>query len=251
MRPLVLLLLLTVVAGCREAEPGPPAATTVRAAAPTVIVHTDEGPVHLSSLHGSTVVLQFANAADADAWAALADAVGDLEASGAIVLAVEADGPGAVEAEAFGYDGHPLTVVVDGEGTIRGRTEPTSGDAVFELAAPVLAEADLAQTVAWPGAETIEALVSAGGVIVDLGAEAGAFPNALRLLPEDPTLDALPADLGTPLAFVGATAEDVARQAVERGYAAVFVAAPDGVLTEIMPERPPAGAWQPSGGVRG
>ncbi len=249
----VLLSLLAAAAliGCREAEPEP-AAMGGRTPAPAVVIHTEGGPVRLSSLHGAPVVLQFAGADDVDAWAALAEVVGDLEASGAVVLAVEADGPDAATAEAFGYDGRPLAVVVDGEGTIRGQTAPTSGDAVFDLAAPVLAEADLAQTVAWTGAESLDALVASGGMVVDVGRAPSATPYALRIALEDLSLDALPADLGTPLAFVGDTAAEAARQAVTWGYAAVFVAAPDGGLTELTPERPPVEDWRPQrGGVRG
>ncbi len=247
---LFVLVVALALAGCRAEER--PAAATARAAAPAVVVHTERGPVHLPSLQGSPVVLHFAEASDAAAWAALADAAADLEASGAVVLAVRTDGPDAPAAEAFGYEGRPLTVVVDGEGTVRGRVEPVSGDDVFALAAPVLAEADLAQTVSWPGARTLDALVASGGVVVDLGPGPASVPNALRLTPDALSLDALPADLGTPLAFVGETAADAARQATEWGYAAVFVAAPDGALTEVAPAPPPAdGGRRQRDGVRG
>lgn len=254
MRTALLPVVLAVaLVGCRDAAQDPsPTEVAVRIEAPGGVVHTESGPVSLASLHGTPVVLQFAEADDADAWAALADAAADLEASGAVVLTVETDGDGAETAEAFGYEGRPLVVVVDGEGTLRGSAEPTSGDAVFALVAPVLAEADLAQTVAWEGADTMEELTAIGGVIVDLGSDPDAFPYALRIALDALSVDALPADLGTPLAFVGDGAEEAARRAVSWGYAAVHVAGPAGEVHEVEAERPPLDDWQPGRrGVRG
>lgn len=255
------LLVALVLAGCQPEvqEPKVYGGGVVRPVAPAVALPTEAGPVHLSTLRGTPVVVQFAAAADADAWAALADAAADLEASGAVVLAVQTDGAGAAAAEAFGYAGLPLAVVVDGEGTVRGRTAPTSGDAVFGLAAPVLAEADLAQTVAWTGASTLDLLVDAGGVVISVAekairadADSSLSPAVLSLSLEALSVEALPADLGTPLAFVGEAAEDAARRAVSWGYAAVYVASAEGALREVEAERPTLDDWRSRrGSVRG
>ena len=169
-----------------------------------------------------------------------------------MVLAVEVEGAGDETAQAFGYDGDPLVLVVDGEGVLRGRAEPVSGDAVYALAAPVLAESDLAQTVAWEGAHSLEGLTAVGGVIVDLGADPNAFPHALRIALDALSAEALPADLGTPLAFVGDDAEEAAQRTVEWGYVSVFVASREGDLREIEAERPALDDWRERrGGVRG
>ncbi|MDT0631190.1 hypothetical protein [Rubrivirga litoralis] len=240
--------------GC-GAEPSGGAAEFTSGAAHSgardLVLPSATGPVPLAAFAGRPVVVHLAAAGDAAAWAALGEATGDLEASGAAVLAVILEETPAAELEALGYQGAPLAVVLDGEGTVRGRAAPTSGDAVFAAAAPVLAEYDLAQTVAWPGAETVDALVRAGGLVVDLGADA-APPGALRVAPDSLAAETLPADLGTPLAFVGSDAAAAAERAVGWGYASVYVADAAGRLGAVEPPRPAA---PPSprrrGGVRG
>ena len=245
----LLLSALVALPACGPSSADAP----VREAAPSVTLLTADGPVDLASLVGRPVVLHFATADDADAWASLADALGDLEAAGAAVVAVTVDGAEDKAARAFGYDGTALAVVVDGEGTVRGRMTPRSGDDLFALAGPVLAEVDLASTVSWEGADTLDALIEAGGVVVDVS-EAG-----------DPVLDAdlhiaadtlaardLPADLGTPLAFIGPDAAEAAERATRWGYAAVFVADAAGDLAPVEPELIPE-TDRPirTGGVRG
>ena len=245
----LLLSALVALPACGPSSADAP----VREAAPSVTLLTADGPVDLASLVGRPVVLHFATADDDDAWASLADALADLEAAGAAVVAVTVDGAEDKAARAFGYDGTALAVVVDGEGTVRGRMTPRSGDDLFALAGPVLAEVDLASTVSWEGADTLDALIEAGGVVVDVS-EAG-----------DPVLDAdlhiaadtlaardLPADLGTPLAFVGPDAAEAAERATRWGYAAVFVADAEGDLTPVEPEiRPATDRPIRTGGVRG
>ena len=248
----LLLSALVAFPACGPASP-PEADGPTREAAPRVTLPTADGPVDLASLVGRPVVLHFATADDDDAWASLADALADLEAAGAAVVAVTVDGAEDKAARAFGYDGTALAVVVDGEGTVRGRMTPRSGDDLFALAGPVLAEVDLASTVSWEGADTLDALIEAGGVVVDVS-EAG-----------DPVLDAdlhiaadtlaardLPADLGTPLAFVGPDAAEAAERATRWGYAAVFVADAAGDLAPVEPELIPE-TDRPirTGGVRG
>ncbi|WP_420454838.1 redoxin domain-containing protein [Rubrivirga sp.] len=254
LRRLGLLGSLLALAACGP-DPSAPDATVVqptREAAPAVVLPTAEGPVDLASLAGRPVVLHFAAADDAEAWAALADALGDLEAAGAAVVAVSVDGAEDEAARAFGYDGAALAVVVDGEGTVRGRALPHSGDDLFALASPVLAEADVAATVSWPDPETLDALVALGGVVVDLS-ERGSpgVPHALRVAADTLAALDLPADLGTPLAFVGPDAAEAASRATRWGYVAVFVADADGTITAVEPA--PVARDRPlrSGGVRG
>ena len=253
MRTAALLVFVLAFAGCADAERDPVSdASEATTPAPLVTLQTAAGPVTLSHLLGSTVVLQFAERGDVDEWAALAEVTADLEASGAVVLAVETDGATGAPA-AFGYDGQPLAIVVDGEGTVRGHTTPRTSDAIYALAAPVLAEADLSRTVAWPGADTLTDLVQAGGMVIDLEAPAksGAPPvPAMRIAPDSLTIDALPADFGTPIALRGEAASEVAERIVAWGYAAVFVTSPDGRLDEVMAARPPSPAGRP-GAVRG
>ena len=230
----------------------PATAAAERAPAPHVTLPTADGPVDLATLAGRPVVLHFASADAADAWAALADALDDLEAAGATVVAVTVDGAEA-EARAFGYDGDPLAVVVDGEGAVRGRAHPRSGDDLFALASPVLAEADVAATVSWRGAETLDALAAVGGVVVDVsepGDPEVAPPHALRVAADTLAALDLPADLGTPLAFVGPDAAEAAGRATRWGYAAVFVADADGALAPVAPPTPRDRPLR-SGGVRG
>ncbi|MEM6288499.1 MAG: hypothetical protein AAF845_15280 [Bacteroidota bacterium] len=246
---LCILLLGAALAGAGCEAEAPEAASP--AAAPAVTLDTEAGPVHLADLVGRPVVVQLAPSDDVGAWAALADALADLEASGAVVVAVETDGPDAAVAEAFGYDGTPLAVVVDGTGAVRGRTTPTSGDALFEMAGPVLAEADRAETASWRGADSVVALVEAGGLVVSLDPEAEiAEPDVtLRLDAETFAADDLPADLGTPLAFVGAGAEAACAAAASWGYATLFVVDEAGALTPVEAAHPPS-APRPRG-VRG
>ena len=255
LRAFALLAAALALAACERPPEGPaPAASAAdvrpaRPLAPHVVLPTANGPVDLAALAGRPVVLQFAEAGDADAWAALADALGDLEAAGATVVAVTVDGAEAAAAEAFGYRGAPLAVVVDGEGAVRGTGAPDSGDALFALAVPVLAEADVAATVSWAGAETVDALVEAGGLVVDV-ADGPPRRFALHVAADTLRAEDLPADLGTPLAFVGADAAEAAGRATRWGYAAVFVADADGALTPVVPETRRAPPRRP-GGVRG
>jgi len=247
-RPALLLLALGLAA-CTDRQPDTIPAPT-RTLAPEVVLPTADGPIDLATLAGRPVLLQFAQADDAEAWAALADAFDDLQAAGATVVAVTVDGKEDAAAEAFGYDGAPLAVIVDGEGAVRGRGAPDSGDALFALAGPVLAEADVAETVEWAGAETLDALVEAGGLVVDVSEAAPRIRYALRLAADTMAVEDLPADLGTPLAFVGPEAETAAERATRWGYAAVYVADADGALTpvgEATYVTPP----RRSGGVRG
>ena len=231
----------------------PTAGPSVREAAPAVVLPTADGPVDLATLAGRPVVLHFAAADDAAAWAALADALGDLEAAGAAVVAVSVDGAEDEAARAFGYDGSVLAVVVDGKGTVRGRATPRSGDDLFALAGPVLAEADIAATVSWRGPETLDALVAAGGIVIDIDEIGDPGLNAnLHIAADTLAAQDLPADLGTPLAFVGDDAAEVAGRVTRWVYAAVFVADAEGLLTAVEPEplpRPDRPAR--TGGVRG
>lgn len=256
-RPLLLLSLAAALGGCGVDAADVPAVddraaigAPARTPAPAVTVLSDGGAVPLASYSGRTVVLQFAAADDTAAWAALDEVRLDLEASGAVVLAEAVDGRPSDTATAFGYDGGRLAVVIDGEGDLRGRTSPLSGDDLYALAAPVLSEAEIARSVTWEGAESLEDLVLAGGVVVDLGGATSAAAHALRVTLGDLRPESLPADLGTPLAFVGSDATAGAERAVSWGYAAVFVAEPSGVLLAVEPTTPappPLG----SGGARG
>ena len=239
------LLSVFAVAACAP-EPAPASGP-----APQVVVPTADGPVDLTAYQGRPVVIQFAPADDQVAWAALADALGDLEAAGATVLSVTVDGAETEAAEAFGYRGVPLAVVVDGEGTIRGRTSPDSGDALFALASPVLAESDIAATVEWGGAETLDDLLRAGGVVVASSREPFDVEHALVVDPDLFSAQDLPADLGTPLAFVGPSAATSAEDAAGWGYVSVYVAGEDGNLTPVEGQLP-AGVREPGRrGVRG
>ena len=144
-----------------------------------------------------------------------------------------------------------MTVVVDGEGTVRGRGHRArTGDDLFALAGPVLAEADVARTVEWRGAGSVDALVEAGGVVVAAQAVPGV--PALLIDPDLFSAQDLPADLGTPLAFVGPTASASAASAAGWGYVSVFTADADGALTPVS-SRPPPGLDEPRRprGVRG
>ena len=246
LRLLASLGLLGLAACAPEPAPADPAAPAARESAPAVVVPTADGPVDLAALAGHPVVLQFAEAGDADAWAALGDALADLEAAGATVIAVTVDGAQADAAAAFGYTGAPLAVVVDGEGAVRGRGAPTTGDVLFALASPVLAEADVAATVEWQGAASLDALVAAGGLVVATEASVQAPRHALVIAPDTLAALDLPADLGTPIAFVGPDARDGAEAATRWGYAAVFVADADGALEPAAPTN-----RRRRGGVRG
>ena len=256
---LVLLAAALGVAGCGSDPAATPteqaASRAERSPAPRVAVPTADGPVELAALQGRPVVIQFAPSGDTAAWAALADALGDLEAAGATVLSVTVDGAEA-QARAFGYDGVPLAVVVDGEGTIRGRGNPSSGDALFALAGPVLAEADIAETVQWRGADTLDQLTDAGGVVVSALGRVAGVEAVLQIDPDRYAAQDLPADLGTPLAFAGPDAAEYAGQAAGWGYVAVFVADDRGALTPVAAELPrgieaPGDAKPRRRGVRG
>lgn len=260
-RPLLLAALLTLAACGPEPPAEPPAgaaepvARAEQTRAPAVVLPTAEGPVDLAALVGRPVVLHFAPAGDDAAWAVLAGALADLEAAGATVVAVAVGGAEAEAARAFGYEGAALAVVVDGEGTVRGRASPRTGDDLFALASPVLAEADVASTVSWRGVGTLDALEAAGGVVVDVsepGDPAIAPAHALHVAADTLAALDLPADLGTPLAFVGAEAAEAADRATRWGYVSVYVADAAGALTAVEPAPPPAHdrPWR-SGGVRG
>jgi hypothetical protein len=142
-----------------------------------------------------------------------------------------------------------------GVGAVRARATPRSGDDLFALASPVLAEADLAQTVSWQGADTLDRLIEAGGVVVDVS-EPGdphvAPPHALHVAADTLAALDLPADLGTPIAFVGPEAGEAAERATRWGYVSVYRADADGSLTAVAPDPLPA-VDRParSGGVRG
>lgn len=259
-RPLALLAVVLTSAACGT-KPAPPQQATVaalppaREPAPHVTLPTADGPVDLAALAGRPVVLHFAAADDADAWAALADALADLESAGAAVVSVTVDGAEAEAAAAFGYVGDALAVVVDGEGAVRGRAHPRTGDDLFALASPVLAEADVAATVSWRGADTLDRLVQAGGVVIDVSepGDPGVAPaHALRVAADTLAALDLPADLGTPLAFVGPDAGEAAARTTRWGYVAVYVADAEGTLTPVAPEpRPAIDRPLRSGGVRG
>lgn len=260
-RPLLLAALLPLAACGAEptaappAEAAAPAVRSERTRAPSVILPTAEGPVDLAALVGRPVVVHFAPPDDDAAEAVLADALADLEAAGATVVAVTVGDAEAEAARAFGYEGAALAIVVDGEGTVRGRAAPRTGDDLFALAGPVLAEADVASTVSWRGVETLASLEAAGGVVVDVsepGDPAVAPAHALRVAADTLAALDLPADLGTPLAFVGPDAAEAADRATRWGYVSVYVAGADGGLTVVEPAPPPAHdrPWR-SGGVRG
>lgn len=223
------------------------AATPTRERAPRVAVPTANGPVDLEAFAGSPVVLHFAQADDLDAWAALDDCLADLEAAGATVLTVTVDGAEAEAAKAFGYTGASMTVVVDGEGTVRARARATSGDDLFALASPVLAEADIAATVEWQGAGSVESLLRAGGLVIATGAPRD--DAALHVAADTLAAIDLPADLGTPIAFAGPDASVAASRATRWGYAAVFIAQPNGDLIAV--DRPAPTSRPRQGGVRG
>lgn len=250
----VLLAAFALVACGGPVEPPPATAAGARApawrAAPAVVVRTAAGPVALVDHPGRPVVLLLAPPGDA-VWAALDSVRADLESNGAVVL-TEAVADGSEAADAFGYAGAPVAAVVDGEGRLRGTGRARSGDDLFALAAPVLAEVEIARTVSWRGADTLDDLLAAGGVAVDLGADGGPGrpPHALRLALSDLGPTALPADLGTPLAFLGADAAEGAGRAVSWGYVSVYVAEPSGTLRAVEAPPPPARLRQ-SSAVRG
>lgn len=245
-----LLVACGVLTACEPSAP-PAALATGPERAPSVLVPTHDGPVNLAAFAGRPVVVQFAPADDATAWAALNDALGDLEAAGATVLAVTVNGAEEEAAAAFGYDGDPLAVVVDGEGVLRGRANPLTGDDLFLLAAPVLAEADLAATVEWRGAGTLAELVAAGGLIID-GSDGRPTPGTLMIAADTLSAQDLPADLGTPMAFRGPDADLAAGAAASWGYVSVYIADAEGRLEPVV-AAPPRSVRGPrrTGGVRG
>ncbi|WP_412062834.1 hypothetical protein [Rubrivirga sp. IMCC45206] len=246
----VLLLAALALAACADPADAPLATASgggvaARERAPQVVVPTQNGLVDLATLAGHPVVLHFGDGTDGD----IAQALADLEAAGATVLVVAAGGEGAEAARAFGYDGAPLAVVVDAEGDVRGRSTATTGDGLFALASPVLAEADISDSVAWGGADTLAQLLASGGVVVDVS-ETNAGPDvALDLAADTMAASDLPADLGTPLAFVGPDAETAARRAARWGYAAAFIVDEEGALFPV--EAPAPRSARRPGGVRG
>ena len=267
LRPALVVAAASVLggaAGCGPGAPAPPddgalpaavettvvgGAAATYGGAPDAVLPSTEGPVSLASLAGRPVVV-YVDGRGGAGRSALDDVRADLEASGAVVVSVVAEDAPADALEALGYRGAPLCVVLDGEGAVRARLAPTSGDAVFAAAAAVLAEYDLAQTVAWPGADTVEDLVRAGGVVVDLGA-ASAPAYALRVGADSLSAETLPADLGTPLAFVGPEARAAAERAVGWGYAAVYAVDAGGQMGAVDPPRPEPRSPRRGGGVRG
>lgn len=221
--------------------------------APDVTIAGARGPFRLADERGRPVVLQFAPADSVEAWAALAEAYAHFEAVGAVVLGVTTRGAApespfavgqdldAAAAEAFGYTGRPLAVIVDATGRVRGRATPRGAADLYALAAPVLVEASAPASPA-----EAEHLRRASTVLVDLRPEAqrraeGAFPYALVV--DGASLDAsdLPADLGLPLVFVGPDADAAAARAQTWGYQDVEVVGDAGRL-DVMPDAPAAPA---------
>lgn len=245
----LLLLAALGLSACADPAEAPLASAsgggvTARERAPQVVVPTQNGLVDLATLAGHPVILHFADGTDAD----LTQALAELEAAGATVLIVAAGGEGAEAARAFGYDGTSLAVVVDAEGDVRGRATGTTGDGLFALASPVLAEADISDSVSWEGADTLAQLIASGGVVVDVSETDAGPRDALDLAADTMAASDLPADLGTPLAFVGPEAEVAARRAVGWGYAAAFIADEQGALFPVEDPAPPP---RRAGGVRG
>ncbi len=222
--------------------------------APDVAFDGPDGRFRLADERGRPVVLQFAPADSVEAWAVLAEAYAHLEAVGAVVLGVATSGdapespyavghdPGAHAAEAFGYDGRPLTVVVDAGGQLRGNASPRDVAALFALAAPVLVEAGVA------GVES---------VTLDLRPAAqraaeGRLPHAVVSTPDALTAADLPADLAVPIVVVGPDAEAVAARVRDWGYPDVQVVGDAGVLdapSDMPPVVQPQTPERPS--VRG
>ncbi len=233
--------------------------------APDVTIAGARGPFRLADARGRTVVLQFAPADSVEAWAALAEAHADFVAVGAVVLGVATRGdapespfavasdPGARAAEAFGYTGRPLAVVVDGAGRVRGHANPRDAAALYALVAPVLLEADAPVSPA-----EAEHLRAASTVLVDVRTDAerraeGAFPYALVADADALQARDLPADLGVALVFVGAAADAAAERARSWGYADVEVIGDAGLSPTEPFEAAPARPEAPSTGpvVRG
>lgn len=247
--------LVALLAGC-VGDAGPEA----MAEAPDVTIAGARGPFHLGAMRGRPVVLQFAPADSLDAWAALADAHRNLEASGAVVFGVATDGlapespynvgtdPDGKAATAFGYRGAPLAVVIDPSGRIRGHVAPRHASDLYALTAPVLVEMEDARGVTSPAEAA--ALRRASTVIVDLRPHAlrraeGALPYALVADPATLAAIDLPADLALPIVLVGPAAEGLAASVVGWGYGDVQVIADaDGLLLDPaappIPDPPPA-----------
>jgi peroxiredoxin len=202
--------------------------------APDVAFDGPDGRFRLADERGHPVVLQFAPADSLEAWAVLAEAYAHLEAVGAVVLGVATAGdapespfavghdPGAHAAEAFGYDGRPLTVVVDATGRLRGHASPRDAAAVYALAAPVLLETEAA------GLESVTLDLRPA----DQRAAEGRLPRAIVSAPDALTAADLPADLAVPLVVVGPDAEAVAARVREWGYPDVQVLGDAGVLDD-------------------
>ncbi|HEX9953293.1 MAG TPA: redoxin domain-containing protein [Rubricoccaceae bacterium] len=241
-RPAALLVLLALSA-CG------PSAPPVGGPAPEVEVQTASGVLRLADLRGQQVVLQFAPADSVEAWAALAAASADLAASGALVVGISTDGPppespfrvgrddGGAAAEAFGYTGVPLAVVIDRAGVLRGLTAPRQADDLFALAAPVLLEDEAIESPGPPvdpvgtDAESVERLVRDGAALIDLRDAAtreaeGPVRYALVCPIARFAADVLPADVGTTVVLLGPEAPVAARQAAQWGYRDVH-AVPD------------------------
>lgn len=242
-RPLLVLSLAALLAGC-----GGDPATGTPTQAPDVTIAGIHGPFRLNAMRGRPVVLQFAPADSLDAWAALADAHRDLEASGAVVFGVATDGlapdspyavgsdPDGIAALAFGYHGAPLAVVVDPSGRVRGHVAPRQASDLYALTAPVLVEMEDAGGVTSPAEAA--ALRRASTVLVDLRPDAlrraeGDLPYALVADPAALAPADLPADLAVPIVLVGPAAEGLAASVEGWGYGDVHVIADaDGLLLD-------------------
>ncbi len=205
--------------------------------APDVAFDSPDGPFRLADERGRPVVLQFAPADSVEAWAVLAEAYAQLEAVGALVVGVATSGdapespfavgldPGAQAAEAFGYDGRPLAVVVDAGGRVRGHASPRDAAALYALAAPVLVEG------AATGAESVTLDVRP----TDQRVAEGALAHAIVASPAALTAADLPADLAVAIVVVGPDAEAVAARVRGWGYPDVQVAAEAGAM-DLAPE---------------
>ena len=255
---LLAALLATALTGCVDG------AAPVGRRAPDVAVATPTGPFRIADAHGRDLVIQFAPADSAEAWATLAAAAADLEAEGALVIGVSTAGeppvspfqtatdPGGAVAVAFGYTGVPLAVGVDRAGVLRGIAAPRQADDLFALAAPVLLEGDGVGVEPVPlvgaalDADGVDRLVRGGAALIDLRDDAtraaeGPVRYALVCPPRRLAADVLPADVGAAVVLLGPGAADAAKQAAGWGYANVHV-----VLDASGLASGPSGAAQPT-----
>jgi len=245
--------LLSLAAVYVSSRPAGPAASPT-GPAPDVSFDGPRGTFRLADERGRPVVLQFAPADSVEAWAVLAEAYAHLEAVGALVVGVATSGdapespfdvgrdPGAEAAEAFGYDGRPLAVVVDAGGRLRGHASPRDVAALYALAAPVLVEVDGA---------------AVESVMLDLRPAAqrdaeGPLPRAIVASADALSAADLPADLAVPIVVVGPGAEAVAGRVRAWGYPDVQILGDAGVTDEpsvASPALEPVAPPRPS--VRG